>query len=308
MGVNKGDQGRLENVTRLIQQKSRAGKWRVTTERLGELLGLDTVDLYRTLYADPRGVTFSEAIDGFNEERVGELVTFLEALGFTEAEDRFYRAGLFVPLEAGNRLTETFLSRYARALARHTADWEEVDHYFLRGDRYGEVARRYLEAELPAAPLIEESAALFRERRGLPEIAFYALVRYLQMLQERRVLEYPVFAAPFYEQVYRFGVRKGYILSRERYFGAGTGARGAGSAEDQGSGQDRGEMVWAREQLGLSEGASLSDVRRAYRRRMLRFHPDVNPRGTEVAKELNRAYATLLGGIEGSPGVSRRSR
>lgn len=302
MGVNKGNRERLAGVVELIVTASREGRYHVSTEAIGDALGVESVELYRALYADPRGVTFSEAIDGFSEERVGELVTFLETLGYGEAEETLYRAGLFLPYEAGNRLTETFVSRYARALAEHDVDRDELDYYFRRGATYGEAARRYLATELPVEPIAAESAALFMEREGLPGRAMHTVRRYLRMLMERRVLEYEVIGAPFYDTAYRFGVRRGYINPRqeEGFYGSGAGAREGRRRSSSAGAPDFGDLLWARKRLGVGEGASRSDIRRAYRHRMLQFHPDVNPRGTEVAKELNRAYATLLAGTADS--------
>ncbi|MBO9494004.1 J domain-containing protein [Thalassotalea sp. G20_0] len=42
--------------------------------------------------------------------------------------------------------------------------------------------------------------------------------------------------------------------------------------------------------LGLSEGASLNDVKRAYRKLALKHHPDKNPENNE---ESNRIFQTI---------------
>jgi curved DNA-binding protein CbpA len=50
--------------------------------------------------------------------------------------------------------------------------------------------------------------------------------------------------------------------------------------------------------LGLSEGASKADVKRAYRRLALRYHPDKNPgnekRAARIFTAVNRAYSVLI--------------
>src|SRR3954453_23776471 len=49
--------------------------------------------------------------------------------------------------------------------------------------------------------------------------------------------------------------------------------------------------------LGLEQGASAADIRRAYRRLARRFHPDINP-GDQAAetrfREILEAYETLI--------------
>jgi DnaJ-class molecular chaperone len=46
--------------------------------------------------------------------------------------------------------------------------------------------------------------------------------------------------------------------------------------------------------LGLQPGASLEEVKRAYRRLMNEFHPDHNPRGLERTKAINLAHDAIL--------------
>ena len=48
--------------------------------------------------------------------------------------------------------------------------------------------------------------------------------------------------------------------------------------------------------LGLLRGASESEIKRAYKRLALKYHPDINPGDAEAAekmKEINEAYAVL---------------
>jgi hypothetical protein len=47
--------------------------------------------------------------------------------------------------------------------------------------------------------------------------------------------------------------------------------------------------------LGLNEGASKEEVKKAYRKLALRYHPDINPDGKEKFKEIVDAYETISG-------------
>jgi hypothetical protein len=46
--------------------------------------------------------------------------------------------------------------------------------------------------------------------------------------------------------------------------------------------------------LGLKLGATLDEVKRAYRRLAMRFHPDRNSAGLERMKAINIAYESVL--------------
>jgi len=56
------------------------------------------------------------------------------------------------------------------------------------------------------------------------------------------------------------------------------------------------EIDEARKLLGLSEAASMKEIKRAYRRMAFRYHPDrdgTNAQNTDIMKRLNWAYKLL---------------
>ena len=60
-------------------------------------------------------------------------------------------------------------------------------------------------------------------------------------------------------------------------------------------GQPKGSLAWCYDVLGVPETATLQEVKAAYRRMALRYHPDVNrSRDAEARmKEINEAYERL---------------
>ena len=302
MAVNKTEQETLRSLISRIDGSRRGGFWRISIEDLAEVLRIDTVELYQSIYENPRGIHFGDAIEGFDQGRVGELITLLEALGYRGAEEAFFRAGLFVPFQAGNRLIEAVLNRYIRKLREHRVVWEQVAHGLRRGRSYREVARGYLAEHLPFEPLTAEVVDSFITAEGLPPRGRETLLGYLRTLEERHVLDYSVLGAPFFEEVYRYAVAHGYIEPREResYWTDREERRKKGRSSNLGGGEWETTLSRARSLLGVSPGEDREAIRRAYRKEMLRYHPDINPSGSEVAKELNAAYATLLADSEGS--------
>lgn len=57
------------------------------------------------------------------------------------------------------------------------------------------------------------------------------------------------------------------------------------------------EIDEARRTLGLSEAATLKEIKQAYRKMAFRYHPDRDPtdaRSAETMKKLNRVYQVLM--------------
>ena len=69
------------------------------------------------------------------------------------------------------------------------------------------------------------------------------------------------------------------------------------------------------EALGLKEGATKKEIKKAYRELALKYHPDTNPDNTEAEdtfKKINEAYSVLTGKEkpkqqQNKQGFSRRS-
>lgn len=302
MAVNKTEQEALWRLISRIDESPGSGSWKISTEDLAEALGTDLVELYRRIYQNPRSIDFGEAIEGFDQGRVGELIALLEELGYRSAEETFYREGLFVPLQAGSRLTDAVVNRSVRELRQHTVVWEQIAHELERPRSYREAARSYLAEHLPLEAVAEGVVESFLREEELPRRGKETLMGYLRSLAERHVLDYHILGARFFEEVYRFAVARGYIKPREQasYWAEDGERHEKGTRRNRGSGEGERTLSWARSLLGVSPGEGREAIRRAYRKEMLRYHPDVNPSGTEVAKELNAAYATLLADSEDS--------
>lgn len=70
---------------------------------------------------------------------------------------------------------------------------------------------------------------------------------------------------------------------------------GAREQPSAGSQRRADRRAWAREVMGVDGmTCSAEDLRLLYRKLMMRYHPDVDPRGLERCKDVNAAYALLI--------------
>lgn len=296
MGVNNSGDSLPQKLLDFLHPGS---NWRVSVEELCEALAMDLVEVYRRIYELPRGVSLSAAADGFGPDNVGELVTLLEVLGYRDAAAELYNAGIFVPHEAGTRVQERVIIEYGRALARLPFNRDRLRYELSRGADYREAARRVLEDELPLSGVIRRSATSFVRDNNLPPGAAATIEAYLEALCRRNVLSYAILAARYIEAVYRLALEEGFIEAKEwdsfyEGHGGGSHRQQGGRGRQQGG---AGDLERARELLGVERSTDREGIRKAYRRAMLRYHPDVNPRGGEIARELNAAYAALIQSI-----------
>lgn len=68
-------------------------------------------------------------------------------------------------------------------------------------------------------------------------------------------------------------------------------------------------IVEAQKLLELPAEYDLQELKRVYRKMMLKYHPDINPKGTEISKKINEAYDILLKQLESDkpPRKNRRA-
>lgn len=68
-------------------------------------------------------------------------------------------------------------------------------------------------------------------------------------------------------------------------------------------------IIDAHKLLELPAEYDLQELKRVYRKMMLKYHPDINPEGTEISKKINEAYDILLKQLEAGkqPRKNRRT-
>jgi hypothetical protein len=276
-----------------------AGCWRIGSDDVARLVGVDLVAFWRAANELRRRISFGDAIDGFSQDTVGDLVTLLERLVGPSAEDALVRAGLFLPYRLGIEAAES-LQRACRVLA--------AAHEVLIDDLVGMIRHTgsvraaiglYLETHVDLEALIASCAALFRGEQGLPPVGTATVLRWLRHLFAKHVLDRRSLFTLLEDRLRAAAAREGHADPEERGWDRARAETPRGDAGGRGpAGRHDSRRSWALGVMGFAAGGvepGAEDLRTAYRKLMMRHHPDADPAGLERCKDVNVAYSVLIG-------------
>ncbi len=308
----------VPRITELVEHLSALadgeGRWSITAEEAARLLGMEPVAFWRALHEVRDRISFSDAIDGWDQDSAGDLVTLMEHLSGESSELLMTRAGLFLPYSRGIELIEELLWKARRYAASHEIRSDELAAMLRHTGNVRAAISIYLDSCTDLDAVIEESAESFRTLQGMPPRGRQLALRYLQQMFTRHVLDRAGLLAGLRERLVLEAARLGYIDPedhvreeegrRSHAAGSGTGRSRRGAETGGTSGETSGgtapggaggRHAWARRVMGLDgREFSAEDLRAAYRRLMMRHHPDVDPGGLERCKDVNVAYALLI--------------
>jgi hypothetical protein len=264
------------------------------------LLDLDHATFYREVYAAahrPGGVVeVSTATQTFTPNNVGELLELLELFAGRSAEDALRRLGAFLPHDHRVELTAKLLETATSTAQAHTVDADAFRGMLANRRSYESARDLYLSHFFSREALIADSVERFLEEHDfdLPGLAADTATRVLRRLFRSHVLDLPTVLVGIGLRLFEIAVAAGYARRPEDE--ARDHARRRAGERDRASNGSADARAWACRVLELAPSeATEPSVKRQYKKLMLRFHPDVNPRGLRRAQELNQAYALLLG-------------
>jgi hypothetical protein len=284
--------GGLDAVVHLLSSRiDERGNWSVCSDELIAALGIDPVPFWRAVHALRNKIGFSEAVDGFSQDRVGDLVTVLERVAGPQTEEALTRAGLFLPHPLRVELMEELFSRTERFASAHSPREDELVAMLAFAGSVSDAIGIYFGEHVDFDALIDECAGSFAAAKGIPAIGAFTAARCLRDFVRRHLIE---------KRSLFYGLERRLRLAARRmgYRDAGVeGTTGEASESDGRTGVSR--VVWAKAVMGLPSAPIVEEtLRRRYRELMKRYHPDVNPAGLERCKDINAAYAVLMSGEE----------
>jgi len=267
------------------------GTWRVGSDETARLLGVDLGRFWCEANDLRRRISFGDAIDGFTQDTVGDLVTLLERLVGPSAEEALVRAGLFLPHRLGVELAER-LQRACRTFgAAHEVRWDDLEGMIRNAGSVRAAVGLYLETHVDLDGIIGSSADAFRTDEGLPSAARATAERWLRHLFAKHVLERRSLFTLLEQRLPLAAERAGHVDAEDRERAGGRAGAEAPSPRRPT------RRSWALRVMGFAAAGAdpdADDLRVRYRQLMMRHHPDVNPSGLERCKDVNVAYALLI--------------
>ncbi|HUJ74486.1 MAG TPA: J domain-containing protein, partial [bacterium] len=259
----------------LSERAQEDGTWTVSPEEVAGLLGIDQVRFWRAVHDVQERISVADAIDGWSQETVGELVTVLERLLGAGPEEEMTRAGLFLPSMLGIELIEELTFRARRMGAAHQLRTEELAAMLRHTGGVRAAIEIYLDEYADVDALVDGSAESFRVLRGFPPRGRETARLYLARMFARHILDRRGLLTGLIERLRLEAARLGYADPEDRARGESRAGTAHGSSRNG----------WARKVMGFdAAGLTAEALRLRYRQLMMRHHPDVDPGGLERCK------------------------
>jgi hypothetical protein len=268
------------------------GNWAVSPEEVAELLGIDPVRFWRAVHDVQDRISLADAIDGWSQDTVGEMVTVLERLLGPGPEEEMTRAGLFLPSLLGIELIDELTFRARRMGAGHAVRAEELAAMLRYTGSVRAAIEIYLDEYADVDALVDGSAESFRVLRGMPPRGRDTARLYLARMFTRHILDRRGLLTGLIERLRLEAARMGFMDPEDRARSTASAGTASGSSRNE----------WARKVMGFDDsGLTAEALRSRYRTLMMRHHPDVDPTGLERCKDVNSAYALLISELTAGP-------
>ncbi|MCX7030233.1 MAG: J domain-containing protein [Spirochaetes bacterium] len=279
-------------VEHLSARAGVAGCWAISSDETARLLGVDAVRFWREVNALRHRISFGDAIDGFSQDTVGDLVTVLERLLGPGVEAALTRAGLFLPYKLGVQLADHLQYRARGFAAAHELRAEDLDGMVRHAGSVRAAIGIYLETHVDLDAILDSCAESFRTVQGLPPVARETAVRWLRRMFEKHVLDRRSLFTLLEERLRLAAAEMGHVDPEDR--------AQAGGQPGPGESRQSARQAWALRVMGFGgtgEALDADALRVRYRQLMMRHHPDVDPSGLERCKDVNVAYSLLIAGV-----------
>jgi len=277
----------LKELLDYLSRKGALGSWEITRDKIQDILGLDITDIYRAVHKENnRIINFHKEL--YSESESGALISLLETLGYQGVEKAFCQRGLHLSALNLGELQEDFLFYVQNASEWHTLDYQTFLDIYDYQKNFHLAYPLYIEDffdpkdfQAKAIKSFSLNHTAFQKNPGA-----YKLKQTMEELLNRRILDFPALFPGIHKKL------RSFILTQRE---APELRRSKGPDPTREARDEQDSKVHSSCQiLTLREPFTLGDLKKAYKDKMRQYHPDINPKGLEMAKALNGAYAILL--------------
>ena len=267
--MNDASQRRLLSLLDTINtQVMDRGTWELTFETASRLLDIPLVDCYRILYqAAPKYGSYIPKL--ITPATIQLLVPLLSSVDSRNWERELNHAGAFLDSDDMGEIAALFYDQFDSELAMHSPDVDTYQQMLGRFKRHESALKVYRDYYFDIQRITEKIVEVFTREKEFdyPVLGRFSSETILKLLIERNILSYES----------AFGDLFAYLRGDQ--------------SESEGIDGISAQTRQALDALGIARlPATSADLRVQYKTLMKAFHPDLNPAGLEMSKEINIAY------------------
>jgi len=282
----------LDNLcTEITEQLESREEWSLTRDRVLELLGLDILDVYGLITGSTDTLVSFRTAE-YSSMEPGVLVSLLECLRFPDAPKAFWKAGIWIPYEIQIELQEALLDEVVTARKSHSIEFDTFLAIFDHYSKFIRALQVYTDEFFSKEEFIESAVQTVLENHPETnaETALFLLKELAVEMVRREIIPLWNLLSPIFSRLKAYLIEMNRMAEPEEYDPSG------GGQSDTVAGKGGNNRANARRlfDYGVNDRIEENDLKKRYKERMKKYHPDVNPKGLELSKEINLAYALLL--------------
>ncbi|MCR9142446.1 MAG: hypothetical protein NXI24_09360 [bacterium] len=290
---------RTENQSALIQELLDeiesclvGDRWELSLDFVLNLVEISREEFYRYVYAERELGNWTEHMpESFEAENTGDLIAFLEHAGLTRAGECFHAAGFYFTDDHLLSWLEFFHSVTLSRMQSHPIDAELLETAMAGCQRFADAVEFYGHCKFDERECIEFAVRLFIEQRDIADHhkSRATLFDFLKSQFHQRNL--------IWEDLYRsmFGLLRDNAVRLE-LDGAQDIDENEFAANSAGRTLLDPELSGALKilEMPVDRLPDREPLKKSYRALLKRFHPDVNPQGQEITRDLIAAYSLVI--------------
>ncbi len=288
------EQAQIDTVEELIdeiQSVTVADKWSIDTDLLLSIIQMDKEEYYRLVYAKRHSGLISLHIrDSYDDGITEELLEILDVAGLEVARPMFEKSGYSLSSGMRDAWVEFFLSVSLSRIQNHELDVELLKTCLSGCSNPADGIESYIHSTISINDLVSFAAVLFLRKNRIED---HHLSRSIlssiiaDQIKIRDIKEEELFSS-YRKILHEKAINRGIIEESEKIYTAVYGKLTERQKD-------------ALHTLGYTAGVipASANLKKRYREMVKKNHPDINPGGEAITREITGAYNLLISEIYG---------